>query len=223
MKQIIENLITFFVAMTGLIGGLIWSLKSNWEPEPIILIAISSLEIIGFVILKSRNEERLLVPNYIKQPDTNTNTNTNTNTVNINLGNDKETTNVENEEKQKALTRLLFIDDNYTEFKIISILKKAGWINTKAIKDVTDLDDAKVIEADIIFVDINGVGVSLFKDQGLGLASALKQKYPTKKIILYSAETTGDRFHKALKEVDSCLPKNAEPFQFINLIESYNK
>ena len=117
----------------------------------------------------------------------------------------------------------MFIDDNYTEYRIISILKKAGWVNTKAIKDVTDLDDSKVLEADIIFVDINGVGTTLFKDQGLGLASALKQKFPSKKIILYSAETTGDRFHKALKEVDSCLPKNAEPFQFINLIESYNK
>jgi hypothetical protein len=35
-----------------------------------------------------------------------------------------------------------------TEFKIISILKKAGW-NTKAVKDVGD--DSKVIEADIIF------------------------------------------------------------------------
>jgi hypothetical protein len=41
----------------------------------------------------------------------------------------------------------------------------------------------------------------------LGLASTLKQKIP-KKIVLYSAEITGDRFHKALQEVDSCLPKN---------------
>jgi hypothetical protein len=221
MKSIVENLITFLVAMTGLLGGLFWAIKSNWDFEPSILIAISSIEIIGFTILKSTKESNHLMPENILQPSNNMN---NSNTVNINLGNEKELSNsVDIEEKQKALTRLLFIDDNYTEFKIISILKKAGWINTKAVKDVTDLDDSKVIEADIIFVDINGVGVTLFKDQGLGLASALKQKYPLKKIVLYSAEITGDRFHKALQEVDSCLPKNAEPFQFISLIESYNK
>jgi hypothetical protein len=220
MKSFVENIITFFVAMTGLIGGLIWAINSNWDGEPTILIVISSLEILGFIVLRNLKEENVLIPNYIQQQSRNIN---NTNTVNVIMGKVQEPLNSDTEEKQKALKRLLFIDDNYTEFKIISILKKAGWVNTKAIKDVTDLDDSKVIEADIIFVDINGVGTTLFKDQGLGLASALKQKYQSKKIILYSAETTGDRFHKALKEVDSCLPKNAEPFQFINLIESYNQ
>lgn len=106
---------------------------------------------------------------------------------------------------------------------MVSILKRSGWINTKSIKDITDLDDPKVLEAEIVFVDINGVGLTLFQDQGLGLASALKKKYQNKKIVLYSAETTGDRFHKALREVDDCLYKDAEPYQFINLIESFTK
>lgn len=106
---------------------------------------------------------------------------------------------------------------------MVSILKKSGWINTKSVKDVIDLDDPKVNEADIIFVDINGVGTTMFQDQGLGLASALKKKYESKKIILYSAEITGDRFHRALREVDGCLSKNAEPYQFINLIEEFAK
>jgi hypothetical protein len=220
MKSIIENLITLLIAITGLIGGTIWAFNSNWEEEPIIIIIVSALEIIGFIILKGTKQTESLIPVVIQQPGNNLN---NSNSVTFIVNKGTEISNTDSEEKQKVLTRLLFIDDNYTEFKIISILKKAGWINTKAIKDVTDLDDSKVIEADIIFVDINGVGTTLFKDQGLGLASALKKKYPLKKIILYSAETTGDRFHNALKEVDSCLPKNAEPFQFINLIESYNK
>lgn len=220
MKLFIKNVITLLVAIVGFIGGILWAIKTNWEAEPIILVAISSIEIIGFIVLKSIKEETLQSSNFLQQPNNNLN-NSNNVTVIVNKENDSSTNEVE--ERQKAMTRLLFIDDNYLEYKIISILKKAGWVNTKAIKDVTDLDDSKVIEADIIFVDINGVGVTLFEDQGLGLASALKKKYPSKKIILYSAETTGDRFHKALKEVDSCLPKNAEPFQFINLIESYNK
>jgi hypothetical protein len=31
-----------------------WAIKSNWDFEPSILIAISSIEIIGFAILKAR-------------------------------------------------------------------------------------------------------------------------------------------------------------------------
>ena len=127
------------------------------------------------------------------------------------------------DEKMKATIKILFIDDNHTEYKMVSILKKAGWTKTKSVKDITDLDAQVVIESDIIFVDINGVGLTLFEDQGLGLASALKVKYPQKKIIIYSAETSGDRFHKALRQVDDCLSKNAEPYQFINLVENLSK
>ena len=127
------------------------------------------------------------------------------------------------DDRLKGKTKILFIDDNHTEYKMVSILKKSGWINTKSVKDVIDLDDPKVQEADIIFVDINGVGTTMFQDQGLGLASALKRKYDYKKIVLYSAETTGDRFHRALREVDDCLSKNAEPYQFSNLIEEFAK
>jgi DNA-binding NtrC family response regulator len=123
----------------------------------------------------------------------------------------------------KATTKILFIDDNHTEYKIVSILKKAGWTKTKSVKDITDLDSNLITESDIIFVDINGVGLELFEDQGLGLASALKKKYPQKKIVIYSAETTGDRFHDALRQVDHCLPKNADAYQFINLIENLMK
>ena len=72
-------------------------------------------------------------------------------------------------------------------------------------------------------VDINGVGTQMFEDQGLGLAAALKDKYPHKAIILYSAEPTGNRFNKKLRKVDDTLPKNAEPYQFISLIEQYSQ
>lgn len=129
----------------------------------------------------------------------------------------------EAEDRLKGKTKILFIDDKHTDFKMVSILKKSGWINTKSVKDIIDLDDPKVQEADIIFVDINGIGTTMFQEQGLGLAAALKRKNDDKKIVLYSAETTGDRFHRALREVDDCLPKNAEPYQFINLIEEFAK
>ncbi|MEE1961072.1 response regulator [Allomuricauda taeanensis] len=134
----------------------------------------------------------------------------------------KNTSSLKKEKKSKDTCHILFIDDQHNDFKMVSILKKAGWINTKAIKDLTDLDDYKVKEADIIFVDINGVGTTMFEDQGLGLAAALKEKYKHKTVILYSAEPTGNRFNKKLRMVDNSLPKNAEPYEFISLIEQYS-
>lgn len=153
--------------------------------------------------------------------DKSKNVNKNSFIINNNLGQQESEVKQKNDgKKDKSNLRILFIDDQHTKFKMVSILKKSGWKNTNSVKDITDLDDYKAKEADIIFVDINGVGRTLFKDEGLGLASALKKKYPVKKIVIYSAETKGDRFHKALREVDDCLSKNAEPYQFINLIET---
>lgn len=120
----------------------------------------------------------------------------------------------------KIKTSILFVDDE--TFNVVNILKKSGWINTSSKKDIDDLDSSVVKNADIIFVDINGVGIKLqFKNQGLGLAGALKDKFPEKKIVIYSAETTGNRFEKILQKVDACLPKNAEPYEFIQLVEKF--
>jgi len=153
----------------------------------------------------------------------NKNVNKNSITINNNLTSSNNEKKVSNVVKDKSDIRILFVDDEHTKFRMVSILKKSGWKNTNSIKDIKDLDDYKVKEADIIFVDINGVGKTLFQDEGLGLASALKKKYPEKGIVIYSAETKGDRFHKALREVDDCLSKNAEPYQFVNLIETLCK
>jgi PleD family two-component response regulator len=173
--------------------------------------------LIGWIIIaftKSKNKK------------TNKTNQTNNNVITINNGNTSHSESTQPSKskdlQRKEDYRILFIDDNHTDFKMVSILKKAGWTNTKAIKDLTDLDDIKAREASIIFVDINGVGTQMFEDQGLGLAAALKDKYPKKTIILYSAEPTGDRFDKKLKKVDDSLPKNAEPYEFISLIEQYS-
>ena len=117
--------------------------------------------------------------------------------------------------------RILFIDDD-TKFKIIKILNKTGW-KTKIVKDIDNLDADVILNNHIFFVDINGVGVKLdFKDEGLGLASAIKQKYPDKKVIIYSSDQEGNRFHKGLRSVDDFLPKNAEPFEFQQIIENFS-
>lgn len=122
---------------------------------------------------------------------------------------------------KKNNTKILFIDDE-VKFKVVKILQKSGWIHTKLIKDAESIDQAEIREAKIIFVDIQGVGLEITpNEEGLGLALALKTKYPEKKIIIYSAEQTGDRFHKALREVDDFLPKDADPYQFQTIVESF--
>lgn len=115
---------------------------------------------------------------------------------------------------------ILFIDDE--KFGVVNILRNGGWKNTKLIKDIKDLDDADLRSAHIVFVDINGVGIALqFKNQGIGLASAIKSKYPQKKVVIYSGEPNGDRFDRDLRKVDDVIKKNAEPIEFMNIIDGF--
>jgi uncharacterized iron-regulated protein len=57
-----------------------------------------------------------------------------------------------------------------------------------------------------------------YSDEGLGLALAIKRRYPTKRVVIYSAEENGARFHEALQEADYSLPKTAEPIRFEDTI-----
>lgn len=173
-----------------------------------------------YKLLKSKN-------NIKHKLDQNDNSINNNNNININIETtESKISQLENNFSpvtpsisKKDIVHILFVDDE--KFEVVTILKSAGWKNTKLKKDITDLDDQDVSEAHIIFVDINGVGTKLFKDQGLGLAKALKEKYPTKKVVIYSAENTGDMFNKSLKTVDDTLSKNAEPYEFVTLISSF--
>lgn len=124
-------------------------------------------------------------------------------------------------EWQKAQTNILFIDDD-KDFKIVNILKKAGWKKASLFPnpDVTDLDNKKIYESHIIFVDIKGVGRTLFEDEGLGLAVALKKKYQDKKVVLYSAYPEHKTFHEAWSVIDDRIEKNAQPAEFISCIET---
>jgi DNA-binding NarL/FixJ family response regulator len=109
---------------------------------------------------------------------------------------------------------------------VVDILQAAGWTKTKRIKDVRSIDESDVSEANIIFVDVQGVGKMLkFKDEGLGLTIALKEKYPSKKVVVYSAEDDGkiETFHKALSVADERLSKNADPYEFQSLVERFSK
>lgn len=121
----------------------------------------------------------------------------------------------------KAQTNILFIDDD-KEFKIVKILKRAGWKNTCFFSnaDVKDINAEKIRDAHIIFVDIKGVGQTMYNDEGLGLVVDLKKKYPQKKIVIYSAISEHSLFHDAIKLADDQIPKNSQPAVFVSLIET---
>lgn len=120
--------------------------------------------------------------------------------------------------KEKGSVRVLFIDDQ--KFDNVDVLRNAGWKNTKSIKDIKAIDCPEVLAADVIFVDINGVGTSLFpKEQGLGVAVQIKSRYSEKCVVVYSAQP--QELHKALSQVDAVLPKNAEPYEYISILENY--
>lgn len=121
----------------------------------------------------------------------------------------------------KARTHILFIDDQ--AFPVYKTLKSSGWTHTTLIKDIKSLDDPEIINNDIFFIDIRGVGKKLFNDEGLGIAKALKNKYPYKKVIIYSAETMGNRFDEAFRIADDFLQKNADFYDFLEIVEKFAK
>lgn len=123
----------------------------------------------------------------------------------------------------KDITEILFIDDN-EGFKVVEIFKTEGWRNTKLIPDAEALNSKDIRDAHVIFVDIGGVGKELdFDDEGLGLVKALKCEYPDKKVVVYSAQTEGDRFHTGLQQADATIRKNAEPYEFMKLVRQFSR
>lgn len=128
-------------------------------------------------------------------------------------------------EDLKQIVKILFVDDS--SVKMADWLeKKDGWRNVTKIKDVSSLSQKEVREAHIIFVDIQGVGKAMnFKEEGLELIVALKERYPEKKIVMYSAESNGqiDAFHKAGDLVDGRLRKSADLYEFSTMTERLAK
>ena len=154
--------------------------------------------------------------------------------VTVNVAQPSATSNMSNSEKKnattltidgiKAQTNILFIDDD-KKFKIVSILKKAGWKNTSFFPnpDVTDINAEKIRNAHIIFVDIKGVGTTMYDNEGLDLVVDLKKKYPEKKIVMYSSVQEHSVFHEAIKLADDRISKNSQPAIFVSAIEKLSE
>lgn len=227
--KLIHNTVTFSIAFVGFIGGFIWAYNTKWDYEPIILMAVSLLEIIAFLTIpkqRSKDIELITLPIH-NSPIQN---------VEVNIVNDSKTFAISDVVKDKMLASernllieskkdkigVLFIDDD-KNFNVVKILKDSGWKNTKSVIDVKSIDIKQITSSEIIFVDINGVGKILkLEYEGLDLALMLKQKYSEKKVIIYSANKTNNTFHEAWDLADAKLEKNALPYQFQNLVENFS-
>lgn len=197
--------------------------------EKIVSLIVGLIAIAGLFIRNKfvRAAKENAIPIEISRPEqasTNTNTNTNTNTINFNLSDGQSREPVSqalpnfDAASIKRSTRILFIDDD-SDFKIVGILRKMGWECTDIVTDIEYLEQRSLLDASVVFVDIQGVGRSMqYIDEGLGLALAIKRRYPEKKVIIYSAQGEGERFHEALQEADYNLPKTAEPIRFEDTI-----
>ena len=141
-------------------------------------------------------------------------------TVNVYTGMDGSSSRLVNSVSQdvKATIHILFIDDE--KFDNVNVLKNAGGLNTKSIKDIKRIDSPEIQESDVIFVDINGVGTTLFpKEQGLGVATQIKKVFPQKYVVVYSAQP--QQLHSSFSQVDAILPKNAEPYEYLGILETF--
>lgn len=172
------------------------------------------------------------LPIQIENSNQNSPTNNNTNNLTVNFASNSENSNSEKNitnsedydiEKLRKSTSILFIDDD-TKFKVVKILVNEGWVNTKSITDLKSYNDDVIKNSDIVFVDVQGVGKILdCKDEGLGLALNIKSRYSEKKVVIYSAVQTHNVFHDVIQKVDFLLSKDAEPYEFISLIERFSK
>ncbi|OGG99199.1 MAG: hypothetical protein A2600_05335 [Candidatus Lambdaproteobacteria bacterium RIFOXYD1_FULL_56_27] len=87
--------------------------------------------------------------------------NNNTNTTQQNEAHPPALSNAKNvfEKKRKELLQILFIDDD-TSFKVVGMLKKAGWSSTKIVSDLAALDQSVVRNADVFLLIFRGLGKS---------------------------------------------------------------
>lgn len=105
----------------------------------------------------------------------------------------------------KKRIEILIIDDE--EFSYLDSLKKHEY-NLTQKHDITDLRDVEAYK--IILCDIRGVGKFLTSNfGGAYLIKQLKEKYPEKTIVAYTASEYDAKFQQFLNYADDIVPKGS--------------
>lgn len=118
--------------------------------------------------------------------------------------------------------QVLFIDDEWQEFKLIETIDRHEHFVTRSISDLPTLTHESIKWADVCFVDIHGVGHMLnMQGQGKELATALKRQYPRKKIVLYSFDSQGNIFDPDLDILDWKIKKTHPVANVLERLEGW--
>jgi len=174
LKKVVEHVATAIIAMIGVIGGTIWAVKTEWDLEPTILVAVSTIQLIAFIASRSIGNKTEEFEAQQLLPTKSNEKNMNEQNVNVNVsvgqGNnpipltDSKTYVTQTElpreeiiELMKGKMQILFIDDD-KKFSVVQNLKDGGWRLTKTVEDIKNVDIPIVQKSRIFFVDINGVG-----------------------------------------------------------------
>ncbi|AKP52229.1 hypothetical protein CA2015_2821 [Cyclobacterium amurskyense] len=123
MKKIIENNISFGVSIIGIIGGSIWAYKSNFDPEPLILIALSLFQFFGYLYLCFFGNDEELRPQFVNN-NTNDNRNRNSQNVEVTVNVDPNKSNTEVPIKIKKPKRHLIVEEYKYPSDKLHLLRK---------------------------------------------------------------------------------------------------
>lgn len=126
-----------------------------------------------------------------------------------------------NDIQVKSMANILIIDDE-EPVELRTLLNKEGWKNYY-LNDLDALSNRKLVDCHVVCIDIMGVGKKLQESSGIGLVKHIKERYPAKKIILYSSVSNHDIFEDSLDYVDKKIRKQTSLVPFILAIEEMAK
>lgn len=122
-------------------------------------------------------------------------------------------------QKLKKNVQILVIDDD--EFTYLNSLQNNDYC-IKQRNDIASLGD--VSEYDIILCDVRGVGKFLNSEfEGAYLAKQIKEKYPNKIVVSYTASNYDANFQKFLNRSDSIIPKGTSLEDWDSLLLKFIK
>lgn len=122
-------------------------------------------------------------------------------------------------DKLKRTSNILIIDDD--TFTYLETLRRHEF----NIEYKRDIDSIKDVEAyDIILCDIRGVGKFLESEfEGAYLVKQIKEKYPNKILVSYTANNYDVKFQKYLQYADATIPKGSPIEAWSALLEDLLK
>ena len=120
-------------------------------------------------------------------------------------------------QKDKRNVKIVFLDDEGFD---TDLLKNLGYLDVHKMYKFNEMDDFE--KFDIIFCDINGIAKEIDETfQGAALAKMIKETYPEKVVIIFSAKQQYLTFNDYGNYVDDVIYKNITISELSEKINHY--